>query len=96
MAAKKRKKRTGFLPKLILFVFVAYATGILISNQIKINKLEADTAALDDLIATESMKKAQLEQVLSAEIDDDYVTKEAQNQGYAAPNERVFVDISGS
>ncbi len=96
MAAKKRKKRVGLFPKLLLFVFVIYAAGILISNQIKITRLENDTSALDELIATESMKKAQLEQILSAEIDDDYVTKEAQSQGYAAPNERVFVDVSGS
>lgn len=96
MAAKKRKKRKSIFPKLILFVFVVYAAGILISNQIKITRMESDTQALDELIATESMKKAQLEQVLSAEIDDEYVTKEAQSQGYAAPNERVFVDVSGS
>lgn len=96
MAARKRKKRKGLLPKLILAVFVIYATGVLISNQVKINRLESSTAELDELIATEEIKKAQLEQALSDEIDDDYVTKEAQSQGYAAPNERVFVDVSGS
>jgi len=96
MATKKRKKRKSLFPKILLTVFVIYAAGILISNQIKINRMESDSSALDELIATESMKKAQLEQVLSAEIDDDYITKEAQNQGYAAPNERVFVDVSGS
>ncbi|MBR5543146.1 MAG: septum formation initiator family protein [Oscillospiraceae bacterium] len=84
------------MPKLILAVFVIYATGVLISNQVKINRLESSTAELDELIATEEIKKAQLEQALSDEIDDDYVTKEAQSQGYAAPNERVFVDVSGS
>lgn len=96
MVAKKRKGRKSLFPKIILAVFVIYAAGILISNQVKINKMKNDTLALDEIIATESMKKAQLEQVLSADIDDDYVTKEAQSQGYAAPNERVFVDVSGS
>ena len=96
MAARKKKRSRGIFPKLILAVFVIYATGILISNQVKINRLESNTAELDELIATEEMKKAQLEQALSAEIDDEYVTKEAQSQGYAAPNERVFVDVSGS
>ena len=96
MAARKKKRSRGIFPKLILAVFVIYATGILVSNQVKINRLESSTAELDELIATEEMKKAQLEQALSAEIDDEYVTKEAQSQGYAAPNERVFVDVSGS
>ena len=96
MATKKTKKKSSIFPKLLLFVFVVYAAGVLISNQIKINKLESDTKELDEIISTESMKRAQLEQILSSDIDDDYVIKEAQNQGYAAPNERVFVDVSGS
>ena len=96
MAARKKKKSGGIFAKIILFVFVVYAAGTLISNQVKINRLKNDTAKLDELITTESMKKAQLEQVLSAEIDDDYIKKEAEEQGYAAPNERVFVDVSGS
>lgn len=96
MAKKKRKESKGIFPKLILAVFLIYAAGILVSNQIKIKKLESDTASREEIIQTEEMKKAQLEQALSAEIDDDYVTKEAQSQGYAAPNERVFVDVAGS
>lgn len=96
MATKKTKKRKSFFPKFLLFVFVVYAAGSLISNQIKTNRLQNDTEELDEIIATESMKKAQLEEILNSDIDDDYVIKEAQNQGYAAPGERVFVDVSGS
>ncbi len=94
MARKKKKTGNGIFAKLILAVFFIYAAINLISNQVKISKLERETAERNEIIQTEEMRKAQLEQALSAEIDDDYVTKEAQNQGYAAPNERVFVDIS--
>lgn len=94
MARKKKKTGNGIFAKLILAVFFIYAAINLISNQVKISKLERETAERNEIIQTEEMRKAQLQQALSAEIDDDYVTKEAQNQGYAAPNERVFVDIS--
>ncbi len=95
MAAKKRRKKS-VLPKIILVVFVVYAAVTIISNQVKVNRFNEDTAKNNDLILTESMKKAKIEQELAAEIDDEYVAREAQNQGYAAPNERVFVDVSGS
>ena len=93
--AKKKKKKSIF-PKLILIVFVVYATVTIISNQVKVNRFNEDTQKNDELIVTESMRKAQIEQELRAEINDDYVTKEAQSQGYASPNERVFVDVAGS
>ncbi len=96
MAARRKKKKKGIFPRLILAAFVVYTAITLISIQIKVNNTESDTRKLDELIATESMKKAQLEQALSDEIDDEYMTEEAQKQGYAAPNERVFVDVSGS
>jgi len=95
MAARKRKKKSIF-PKIILAAFVVYAAVTIISNQVKINRFNQDTAKNEEIIVTESMKKERLEQELSAPIDDEYMTKEAQSEGYAAPNERVFVDISGS
>ena len=96
MAARKRKKRKGLFPKLILVAFVIYTAVTLISTQIKISRLEQETDSLDSEIAAETMKKAQLEQALSADVDEEYMKEEAQKQGYAAPNERVFVDVSGS
>ncbi len=95
MAARKKRKKSIF-PKLILVVFVIYAAFTIISNQIKVKRFNEDTAKNNEIIVTESMKKEKLKQELAAEIDDEYVTREAQNQGYAAPNERVFVDIAGS
>ncbi len=96
MSARRKKKRKGLFPKLILVAFVVYTAVTLISTQVKINKLESDTKSLDESIAAETMKKAQLEQALEDKVDDEYMKEEAQKQGYAAPNERVFVDVSGS
>ncbi len=96
MATRRKKRRTGLFPKLILAAFVIYTAITLISIQVKVNNLKNESRELSELIATEEMKKAQLEQALSDEVDDEYMTEEAQKQGYAAPNERVFIDVSGS
>ena len=95
MEARKRRKKSIF-PKLLLLAFVIYAAATIVSNQIRANRFNEDTAKTEEIIVTESMKKEKIKQELAAEIDDEYVTREAQKQGYVAPNERVFVDISGS
>ncbi len=94
--ATRKKRKKSIFPKILLVVFVVYASVTIISNQVKVNRFNEDTAKTNEIILTESMKKAKIEQELAAEIDDAYVEREAQSQGYAAPNERVFVDVSGS
>lgn len=95
LATRKRKKKKSIFPKIILVVFVLYAVTTIISNQIKANRFDEETKGYNEMIVTETMKKEKIKQELAAEIDDEYVTREAQKQGYASPNERVFTDISG-
>lgn len=95
LAARKRKNKKSIFPKIILVVFVLYAVTTIISNQIKANRFNEDTKQKQEMIITETMKREKIKQELSAEIDDEYVTREAQKQGYAMPNERVFEDVSG-
>ncbi len=96
MARKRRKKRkNGVFAKIIVFAFVIYSVATLISLQIKKNDMN-DTASILQVQVDEGKSKlAQTQDVLDDELDEDYVVSEAQKQGYAAPNERVFVDVSG-
>lgn len=93
---KKRRRRKGLVSKLILSVFVIYASTVLISNYMEAGKIKAECASEDEQIETQSMRKAYLEEMLNTEPDEEYMTQEAQNQGYGAPDERVFVDSSGN
>ena len=93
---RRRKKKTGIFPKLILLAFVIYSAVTLITLQMKINAQEEQNAVIMAQIEEEKIKNAQLKQKNEAEIEDEYIINEAQKQGYAAPNERVFIDISGS
>jgi len=95
-STKKKRRRKGIISKLILAVFVIYVSGVLISNQIEVNRLNAEGTTYDEQIATEKMKNARLKELMSTEMSEEDKIREAQNQGYAAPNERVFVDTSGS
>lgn len=95
MAARKRKKKS-IAPKVILIVFVIFVSIVIVKNQLDAKRLNADTGARNEEIVTETMKRDRLRQELEEEIDNDYVLNEAQRQGYAAPNERIFVDTRGS
>lgn len=96
MAVKRKKKRVGIVPKLILVAFVVYSAVTLVTLQVKINHQKAEAAQLAAQVEDEKAKQAQLQQLIDAPMEDDYIVTEAQKQGYAAPNERVFVDTSGN
>ena len=101
MATRKRKKSSSssdsfvsvlfckVMPKVLLFTFVAYATTMIVINQVKINRLEASTKALDESIAVENINKNQL----TAELDefsnegekDRIIRKEADAAGIDSP-----------
>ena len=95
MARKKKKRKFGFVAKLIVFAFVIDSAVTLVSLQIKINAQRENAQSLEGQVAEEKAKQTQLRQLLEDELDEDYVVSEAQKQGYAAPDERVFVDVSG-
>lgn len=92
---KRRKRRNGVFAKVIVFAFVIYSVATLISLQIKKNDLSDTASILQVQIEEQETKKAQLSGLLDEEPDKEYIISEAQKQGYAAPNERVFVDVSG-
>lgn len=96
MASRRKKKKTGFLPKLILIAFVVYSAVTLVTLQMKINAQKEENELIAAQIEEERIKQAQLQQENEAVVEDEYIISEAQKQGYAAPNERVFVDTSGS
>ena len=92
--AVKKKKRTRLIPKLILLAFVLYSAVTLVSLQFQINRQKDNIDSLAGQIEQEEAKQTQLNQLLQEEVDDAYIISEAQKQGYATTDERVFVDIS--
>lgn len=93
---KKRKRKVGILPKLILVVFVVYASATLISNKVEANERRAEANKKDEIISNEQLRKMQLEELLSQEENDEYMRRLAEEQGYVDPNAIIFEDISGN
>lgn len=93
---KKKKHKVGFLPKLILVVFVVYASATLISNKVEANERRNEANKKDEIISNEQLRKMQLEELLSQEENDEYMRKLAEEQGYVDPNAIIFEDISGN
>ena len=92
----KKKRRTGLLPKLILLVFVIYASATLISNKVEANERRAGAKKSDELISNEELRNMQLQEMLAQEETEEYMRKLAEEQGYVDPNTIIFEDVSGN
>ena len=101
MAAPDRRKRTKkvvvktlvrvFFVLLLLSMLAAY-----ISNQVTISSKRAELDTLNEQIAQQKTENEEMQRILSGDADQitEWVARDSYN--YAAPNERIFVDVTGS
>ena len=92
---KKRRKNAVvtmafrlFFVLLLLSMLAAY-----ISNQVTISSKRAELETLNEQVAQQNQE---LQRVLSGDADQitEWVARDSYN--YAAPNERIFVDVTGN
>ena len=76
---------------LLLSMLAAY-----ISNQVTISSKQAELDSLNEQIAQQQSENEELERILSGDPDDIVEWIARDSYGYAAPNERIIVDISGN
>ena len=101
MASKSRRKRRKntvwkvvlrlFFVLLLLSMLVAY-----ISNQVTISSKRAELDTLNEQIAQQKTENEEMQRILSGNADQitEWVARDSYN--YAAPNERIFVDVTGN
>ena len=101
MAAPDRRKRKKkvvvktlvrvFFVLLLLSMLVAY-----ISNQVSISSRRAELQTLNEQIEQQKTQNEEMKRILSGDADDvtEWVARDSYN--YAAPNERIFVDVTGN
>ena len=101
MASKSRRKRRKntvwkvvlrlFFILLLLSMLVAY-----ISNQVTISSKHAELDTLNEQIAQQKTENEEMQRILSGNADQitEWVARDSYN--YAAPNERIFVDVTGN
>ena len=95
---RKRKKKVGvktlvrvFFVLLLLSMLAAY-----ISNQVTISSKRAELDTLNEQIAQQKTENEEMQRILSGDADQitEWVARDSYN--YAAPNERIFVDVTGN
>ena len=101
MAAPDRRKRKKkvvvktlvrvFFVLLLLSMLAAY-----ISNQVSISSKRAELDTLNEQIDQQKTENEEMQRILSGNSDQitEWVARDSYN--YAAPNERIFVDVTGS
>ena len=100
MANQRRKKggKRAFGKTLIRLFFVLMLLSMLaayISNQVTISSKRAELETLNEQIAQQQTENQEMQRILSGDADQitEWVARDSYN--YAAPNERIFVDVTG-
>ena len=67
-----------------------------ISNQVSISSKRAELDTLNEQIDQQKTENEEMQRILSGDSDQitEWVARDSYN--YAAPNERIFVDVTGS
>jgi len=98
-ASRRRRKKTtaGRVVLRLLFVCLLFSfLAAYISNQVTISSKKAELETLQDQIAQQQSANEEMQRILSGDADEvtEWVARDSYN--YAAPNERIFVDVSGN
>ena len=100
MANQSRKKggKRAFGKTLIRLFFVLMLLSMLaayISNQVTISSKRAELETLNEQIAQQQTENQEMQRILSGDADQitEWVARDSYN--YAAPNERIVVDVTG-
>ena len=96
----RKTKRQRILPKVLLeagILFLgAYLVVQLVMNQLAIGAKQQELQDLQDQLNAQQALNAELTRILESDNELEIVERVARDSlGYAKPNERVFVDMSG-
>lgn len=91
-------KRRGLFPRWLaplgVVLLCGYLFFTLIGCQVTISSKQQELAAVQAQLDSQLAANDELERALQ-DGEDAIIERIAREQGYAKPNERVFVDISG-
>ena len=91
-----KKHRKSLILRLSVFAFIVYIAVVLINLQFKISRDKATFVSVTAQYQTQQDKNAEIQRVLS-ENDDQYKESIARDKlGYAKPDERIYVNVSGN
>ena len=97
---KKRQKRAPLLPRFFLRAGLVLIGGYLVAglvfNQVDIAAKQKELQDLENQLEQQRQQNDELERVLESGSDLEIIERVARDKlGYAKPNERVFIDVTG-
>ncbi len=97
---EKAKKEKASVTKLVFRLSVAVASVYLfvsfVGGQMQVAEKQQELDVVTAKVEEQTLKNAELERMTASGDEDAYVERVAREKmGYARPDERVFVDISG-
>ncbi len=94
----KRAKRMNPVVRGLIIVALIYVAGNMIATCIKlqaqIQVKKAELGELQSKISTQTVINEELNNILNAEIDSEYVESVARDMGYGTAGERVYENIT--
>lgn len=91
---KEHGLRLGRLVPLVVFLLCCSLFISLVRYQVAISSKKQELANVQNQLSEQLAQNEELKRSL-ADGEDAIIERIAREQGYAKPNERVFVDISG-
>ena len=97
--SRKKRRRNPLMRTVFRLFFLLLLLSMLaayISNQVAISSKHAELQTLNEQIAQQQTKNEEMKRILSGDADDvtEWVARDSYN--YAAPNERILVDVTGN
>ena len=96
---RKKRRRSPFVRTILRLFFIlprALMPAPKNSNQVTISSKRAELDTLNEQIAQQKTENEEMQRILSGDADQitEWVARDSYN--YAAPNERIFVDVTGN
>lgn len=97
MSKQKTRKRKGILLKLLLAAFLCYGLTSLVMLQLDLSRQNDKLDTVQRKITAQEQTNAELKTMLEQNNYSEYIARIAREKlGYVYPDERVFIDVSGS
>jgi cell division protein FtsB len=91
------RRRKSIIPRILIVLFAIYFSVTYVRLQIQISDKKQQLADLSAAVEQQRRTNAELQSLLSDDIDEAYVAKIAKEKlGYGLPNEQVYVDVTGN
>ncbi len=94
--AKKKRGFRSLLVKLALAAVAVYLLAGFVGGQIQLAAKQNELALLSQQVEAQTQENRELVRMMEEDDDTAYIERMAREKlGYAKPNERVFVDLTG-